>query len=72
MMFEPWMLAAMEEEGYMDTKDGQINRLAKYLSKSSSTTIGKDEFNEACKACKVNASSFTQRDFEKLERKLNC
>ena len=29
-MFEPWMLAAMEEAGIMDTKEGQINRVADY------------------------------------------
>lgn len=31
MGFEPWMLAAMEEHGYMDTYDGKINRLAIWL-----------------------------------------
>ena len=33
-MFKPWMLAAMEDEGYMDTLDGLVNRVAKYLAKS--------------------------------------
>ena len=28
-MFKPWMLAAMEDEGYTDTSDGLINRVAK-------------------------------------------
>ena len=43
MAFEPWMLAAMEEEGYMDTSEGCINRVAKYLSQSSNDTIDEDE-----------------------------
>ena len=50
-MFKPWMLAAMEDEGYMDTSDGLINRVAKYLAKSSNDTIDTAEFRSACIAC---------------------
>ena len=71
MRFEPWMLAAMEEEGYMDTSEGCINRVAKYLSKSPNDTIDTDEFRRACYACDVDTDSFTQSDLEKLQRKLN-
>ena len=61
-MFKPWMLAAMEDEGYMDTSDGLINRVAKYLAKSPKDTIDTAEFRSACIACNVDPDSFTKSD----------
>ena len=71
MFFEPWMLAAMEDEGYMNTSTGCINRVAKHLAKSPNDTIDTAEFRSACYACNVDPDSFTQRDLEQLQRKLN-
>lgn len=70
-MFKPWVLAAMEDEGYMDTSDGLINRVAKYLAKSPNDTIDTAEFRRACIACNVDPDSFTQSDLDKLQKKLN-
>ena len=70
-MFKPWMLAAMEDEGYTDTSDGLINRVAKYLAKSPNDTIETAEFRRACIACNVDPDSFTQRDLDKLRKKIN-
>lgn len=70
-MFEPWMLAAMEDEGYTDTSDGLINRVAKSLAASPNDTIETDEFRAACFNSGVDPDSFTQRDLDKLQRKLN-
>ena len=70
-MFKPWMLAAMEDEGYMDTSDGLINRVAKYLAKSLNDTIDITEFRCACIACNIDPDSFTQSDLDKLQKKLN-
>lgn len=70
-MYKPWMLAAMEEEGYMDTLDGLINRVAKYLANSPNDTIDTAEFRRACIACNVDPDSFTQSYLDKLQRKLN-
>ena len=70
-MFEPWMLAAMEDEGYTDTSDGLINRVAKSLVASPNDTIETDEFRAACFNSGVDPDSFTQRDLDKLQRKLN-
>ena len=61
-MFKPWMFAAMEDEGYMDTSDGLINRVAKYLAKSPNDTIDTEEFRSACIACNVDPDYFTQSD----------
>lgn len=70
-MFEPWMLAAMEEEGIMDTREGHINRVAKYLKNNATGDISYDEFRFACKACNVDPDSFDQQDLDRLQDKLN-
>lgn len=71
MGFKAWHLAVMEENGYMDTNDGLINRVAHYLAKSPNDTINTDEFRRACIACNVDPDSFTKSDLDKLQRKLN-
>ncbi len=71
-IFEPWMLAAMEEEGYMHTSEGCINRVAKYLTNSPNDTIDTSEFRSACYACNVDPDSFTQSDLDKLQMKINA
>lgn len=70
-MFEPWMLAAMEAEGYTDTNEGLINRVAKELSKSPNDTIDTEEFRSTCISCGVDPDSFTQSDLAKLQKKLS-
>ena len=71
MSLEPWMLAAMEEEGYMDTTEGQINRVAKCLSDSPNSVIDVDQFRNACYSCNVDSDSFTQNDLDRLQEVLN-
>lgn len=71
MSYEPWMLAAMEEYGYTDTKEGEINRVARYLASQPENTIGNDEFVRACNACGVSASDFDHDDIERIQKKLN-
>lgn len=70
-MFKPWMLTAMEEEGLMDTSEGCINRVAKYLAKSPNDTIDTAEFRSACIAYNVDPDSFSQSELDKLQKKLN-
>ena len=43
MYFEPWMFAAMEDEGIMDTRTGRINKIAKFLARQSLDYIGNAE-----------------------------
>lgn len=71
MMFEPWMLAAMEDEGYMDTGHGLNMRVAKYLAKNGSDEIDTDEFRDACISCGVDPDSITQSDLDDIQSKLN-
>lgn len=71
MAFEPWMLAAMEDEGYMDTSHGLNMRVAKHLAKNGSSDIGEDEFRDACLSCGVDPDSITSRDLDEIQDKLN-
>lgn len=69
-MFEPWMLAAMEEAGIMDTKEGHINRVANYLKNTATGDVSYVEFCTACNVCNVNPDSFDQQDLDRLQYKL--
>ena len=70
-MFKDWQLAMMEDYGLMDTNTGLINRVARQLSNSPNDTIDSAEFRSACLACGVDPDSFTQKDLDQLQRKLN-
>ncbi len=71
MAFESWMLAAMEDEGYMDTSHGLNMRVAKYLAKNGSDEIGIEEFRSACISCGVDPDSVTQSDLNEIQDKFN-
>lgn len=71
MSFKPWHLAAMEDNGYGTTNTALVNKVANYLAEYDSDNIGNDEFISACHACNVDPYSFTQKDLEQLQRKLN-
>lgn len=71
MAFKDWHLAVLEDYGFGDTDTALINRVARHLSKSESDVIDNDEFIEVCGACGVDPYSFTQKDLDELQRKLN-
>jgi len=71
MNFEPWMLAAMEDAGYMDTSHGLNMKVAHYLAENGSDNIGNEEFADACIACGVDPDSITSSDLEDIQNKLN-
>lgn len=70
-MFEAWQFAALEEYRLTDTDTGLVNRVARRLAKSPHDTIDTEEFRSACYASGVDPDSFSQRDLEQLQRKLN-
>ena len=70
-MFKDWQLAMMEDYGLMDTNTGLINRVARKLAESPNNTIDTHEFRSTCYACGVDPDSFTQRDLNQLQSKLN-
>ena len=69
MFFEPWMFAAMEEAGYMDTIEGRINRVAKYLSDGSFREYTIEEIREACFACNIDPDEFSEEDIRTIREK---
>ena len=70
-MFKDWQLAMMEDYGLMDTNTGLINRVARTLAQSPHDTIDTAEFRSACYASGVDPDSFTERDLEQLQGKLD-
>ena len=68
--FEPWMFAAMEDEGIMDTRTGRINKVAKYLARQNLSYIGNGEFIQACHACGIDPYYFDQEDIDKIGRRI--
>ena len=70
MKLEPWMLAAMEAEGLMDTSEGCISRVAKVLENSPDDVIDTAEFRRACYSCHVDPDSFDEDDLNRLRQKL--
>ena len=71
MLFEPWMLAAMEEAGYTDTREGCLNRLARCLNAQPEDCVGNEMFLRACADCGVDPASLDGSDLEELQRKLD-
>ena len=72
MELKPWMFAAMEEKGIMDTKQGKINRLVNYLNECDLSYIGTSEWMDACATCDVDYDSLDARDLSEIERKNRC
>ena len=70
IVFEPWIFSAIEEDGCMDTSEGLINKVSKYLANSPNDVINTAEFRNVCIACNVDPDSFSQSDLERLQRKL--
>ena len=70
-MLEAWQLAMLEDYGLMDTNTGLINRVARRLAQSPNDTIETEEFRAACYQSGVDPDSFTRRDLDQLQRKLN-
>lgn len=69
--FGAWHMATAEEAGYGTTNTALINRVANYLAKYGSDNIGNDEFIKACYACNADPYSFSQKDLEQVQERLN-
>ncbi len=71
MKLKAWHMAVLEDYGYGTTNTALINRVARYLADSKSDVIDNEEFIRACIACDVDPYSFTQKDLDELQKKLN-
>ena len=70
-MIKDWQLAMAEDYGLTDTNTGLVNRVARRLANSPNDVIDTAEFRSACYSCGVDPDSFTPKDLEQLQRKLN-
>ena len=66
-----WMLAVIEESGYMSASEGCINRVVHYLANGKNAIINKDEFRLACYVCNVDPDFFILSNLYKMKKKLN-
>ena len=69
-MFEPWMLAAIDDAGYNGIRDEHINRVADEIYKTGLSEIDRDTFDYACRRAGVDSDLFDEESFEKLKDKL--
>ena len=70
-MFEPWMLAAIDEAGYNGISEDHIRRVAQRLLQFGEREIDRSLFERACRDCGIAPSNFTQYDLDRLEDYLN-
>ena len=73
MTFEPWMLVALEENGYTDTAERVLNRLARYIKEHypNGGYLSETEFRQICLACNVDLNNIHKEDVNALISRLN-
>ena len=71
MLFEPWMLAAMDDAGYNGIRDEHIDAVAEELLSAGITDISREDFEAACERRGIDPDNFTQADLDELEETLN-
>lgn len=69
-MFDPWMLAVIDDAGYNGIRDEHIDRVADEIYKTGLSEIDRDTFYHACRRAGVNSYLFDEESFEKLKDKL--
>lgn len=68
-MFEPWMLAAIDDAGYNGIRDEHLDRVADEIYKTGLTEIDRDTFDHACRRAGVNSNLFDADSLERLKDK---
>ena len=63
-MFEPWMLAAIDDAGYNGIRDEHLDRVADEIYKTGLSEIDRDTFDHACRRAGVDSKLI---DAESLE-----
>ena len=69
-MYDPWMLAAIDDAGYNGIRDEHLERVADEIYKTGLSEIDRDTFEDACRQAGVNSDLFDEESFEKLKDKL--
>lgn len=71
MLFEPWMLAVMDDAGYNGIRDEHIGTVAEELLRTGKADISREDFEAACDRCGIDPDNFTQADLDELGDMLN-
>lgn len=69
-MFEPWMLAAIDDAGYNGIRDEHLDRVADEIYKTGLSEIDRDTFDRACRREGVDSNLFDAESLERLKNKL--
>ena len=69
-MYEPWMLAAIDDVGYNGIRDEHLDRVADEIYKIGLSEIDRDTFECACRRAGVNSDLFDEESIERLKNKL--
>lgn len=68
-MFEPWMLAAIDDAGYNGIRDEHLDRVADEIYKTGLTEIDRETFNYACRRAGVDSNLFDTDSLARLKDK---
>lgn len=68
-MFEPWMLAAIDDAGYNGIRDEHLDRVADEIYKIGLTEIDRETFDCACRRAGVDSNLFDADSLERLKDK---
>lgn len=69
-MFDPWMLAAIDDAGYNGIRDEHLDRVADEIYKTGLSEIDRDTFDHVCRRAGVNSDLFDAKSLERLKNKL--
>ena len=69
-MFDPWMLAAIDDAGYNGIRDEHLDRVADEIYKTGLSEIDRDTFYHVCRRVVVNSDLFDAKSLERLKNKL--
>ena len=67
---DPGFLGYMDSEGYLDTDNGAVARVAEVLNRNQEESISAETFMAACMIAGVDPYSFTEEDFDSLQKLL--
>lgn len=70
MIYEPWMLNAMEENGYMDTEKGLNDRFVEVLGELDEDEIDTETFIEICIEEGIDPDTVTEEDLDYIQSRL--
>ena len=71
MMFEPWMLAMMDQAGYNGIREEHIEEVAQEILSMGISEVSRQDFERACWNCNIDPDNFTQENIDCLQERLS-